>query len=403
MSYIFNNQITFKDNANLDAFGRLRVSNITTLLDVTHKYDKSPKIMDEEVSAGSTSTYISSGSCVEMVVGGVNGYVVRQSKTKATYQPGKSQIFEASFSNFNLQSGVTKRVGYFTSTTASTFNTNFDGFFLESDGTTSVISFQIWRGGTNIYSANTSSWNTDEINPSSIDWSLTNLMFVDFQWLGVGRVRFGMVLNGITYIFSEYTAANNLGTVYMESPNKPIRYEVRTTGSTGTFREICSQVSSEGAINRITNRFVVSSTGTTSMVTAGTKYAYIGIKPNIGYEDISILAKQISIINTSNDNYLLTLEINPTISGAYSFTTNNDTSILQSLGDGSQTVTTSGVILIGFIGEAGAQALSSITIEDNGINPGLNIDGTQDELWVCITPLTSNATFLGTISCEYYL
>lgn len=403
MSYIFNNQITFKDNANLDAFGRLRVSNITTLLDVTHKYDKSPKIMDEEVSAGSTSTYISSGSCVEMVVGGVNGYVVRQSKTKATYQPGKSQIFEASFSNFNLQSGVTKRVGYFTSTTASTFNTNFDGFFLESDGTTSVISFQIWRGGTNIYSANTSSWNTDEINPSSIDWSLTNLMFVDFQWLGVGRVRFGMVLNGITYIFSEYTAANNLGTVYMESPNKPIRYEARTTGSTGTFREICSQVSSEGAINRITNRFVVSSTGTTSMVTAGTKYAYIGIKPNIGYEDISILAKQISIINTSNDNYLLTLEINPTISGAYSFTTNNDTSILQSLGDGSQTVTTSGVILIGFIGEAGAQALSSITIEDNGINPGLNIDGTQDELWVCITPLTSNATFLGTISCEYYL
>ena len=403
MSYIFNNQITFKDNANLDAFGRLRVSNITTLLDVTHKYDKSPKIMDEEVSAGSTSTYISSGSCVEMVVGGVNGYVVRQSKTKATYQPGKSQIFEASFSNFNLQSGVTKRVGYFTSTTASTFNTNFDGFFLESDGTTSVISFQIWRGGTNIYSANTSSWSTDEINPSSIDWSLTNLMFVDFQWLGVGRVRFGMVLNGITYIFSEYTAANNLGTVYMESPNKPIRYEARTTGSTGTFREICSQVSSEGAINRITNRFVVSSTGTTSMVTAGTKYAYIGIKPNIGYEDISILAKQISIINTSNDNYLLTLEINPTISGAYSFTTNNDTSILQSLGDGSQTVTTSGVILIGFIGEAGAQALSSITIEDNGINPGLNIDGTQDELWVCITPLTSNATFLGTISCEYYL
>jgi hypothetical protein len=403
MSYIFNNQITFKDNANLDAFGRLRVSNITTLLDVTHKYDKAPKIMDEEVSAGSTSTYISSGSCVEMVVGGVNGYVVRQSKTKATYQPGKSQIFEASFSNFNLQSGVTKRVGYFTSTTASTFNTNFDGFFLESDGTTSVISFQIWRGGTNIYSANTSSWSTDEINPSSIDWSLTNLMFVDFQWLGVGRVRFGMVLNGITYIFSEYTAANNLGTVYMESPNKPIRYEARTTGSTGTFREICSQVSSEGAINRITNRFVVSSTGTTSMVTAGTKYAYIGIKPNIGYEDVSILAKQISIINTSNDNYLLTLEINPTISGAYSFTTNNDTSILQSLGDGSQTVTTSGVILIGFIGEAGAQALSSITIEDNGINPGLNIDGTQDELWVCITPLTANATFLGTISCEYYL
>jgi len=403
MSYIFNNQITFKDNANLDAFGRLRVSNITTLLDVTHKYDKSPKIMDEEVSAGSTSTYISSGSCVEMVVGGVNGYVVRQSKTKATYQPGKSQIFEASFSNFNLESGITKRVGYFTSTTASTFNTNFDGFFLESDGTTNVISFQIWRGGTNIYSASTSSWSTDEINPATIDWSLTNLMFVDFQWLGVGRVRFGMVLNGITYIFSEYTAANNIGSVYMESADKPIRYEARTTGSTGTFREICSQVSSEGAVNRLTTPFIAASTGTTSMVSSGTKYAYIGLKPNFGYEDISILAKQVSILNTSNDNYLVTVEINPTISGSYSFTTNNDTNILESFGNGSQTVTTAGTIISGFIGEAGTQALSTLQVDDNQIRVGSNINGTLDEMWICITPLSANATFLGTAEVLYYL
>jgi hypothetical protein len=126
------------------------------------------------------------------------------------------------------------------------------------------------------------------------------------------------------------------------------------------------------------------------------------LKPNVGYEDISILAKQVSILNTSNDNYLVTVEINPTISGAYSFTTNNDTSILQSLGNGSQTVTTAGTIISGFIGEAGTQALSSFIIENSSIKPGLNIDGTQDELWVCITPLSMAATFLGTISCEYY-
>jgi hypothetical protein len=101
-------------------------------------------------------------------------------------------MFEGSFSNFQIETNVIKRVGSFVSTTASTYNSIFDGFFLESNGITNEISFQIWRSGTIVYSATTTIWDDSEFDPSNFNWSDTNLMQVDYQWLGVGRMRFGM-------------------------------------------------------------------------------------------------------------------------------------------------------------------------------------------------------------------
>lgn len=102
------------------------------------------------------------------------------------------------------------------------------------------ISFQIWKTGTLILSPATDTWDSSQIDPSTINWSKTNLMVVDFQWLGVGRVRFGMNLSGGTYIFKTNSGTNNLDDVYMTSPDQPIRYEIRSSGGTGSFHQICS-------------------------------------------------------------------------------------------------------------------------------------------------------------------
>ncbi len=69
-------------------------------------------------------------------------------------------------------------------------------------------------------------------------------MSVDYQWLGVGRMRFGLDLDGILIYFTEHNCANNEPNVYMSSPNQPIRYEIRQVGvGSGSFDMICSQVS----------------------------------------------------------------------------------------------------------------------------------------------------------------
>ena len=55
------------------------------------------------------------------------------------------------------------------------------------------------------------------------------------------------------------------------------------------------------------------------------------------------------------------------------------------------------------IGAAGTAALTTLQIDDNQIRVGSNINGTLDEMWICITPLGANATFLGTAEVLYYL
>ena len=402
MSFIYNNSVKYSDSPNLDAFGRLRVSDITSLLELTHVYSKQPLLVDEVTAGTATSVWNQTNAEVAMSVTSSGDYVIRQTKQSAIYQPGKGQLFEASFSDFNIQTNVIKRVGYFTSTTASTYNSVFDGFFLESNGIDNTISFQIWKSGNSIYSATTSTWDNSQIDVTTIDWSKTNLMLVDFQWLGVGRVRFGLNLSGNTYIFGNSSGTNNLNDIYMSSPNKPIRYEIRSSGNSGTFNQICSQVSMEGSLNSLNIPVFVANPNVVTLSTANTKYPVIGLKMDTGYESISLIMRYLNILNTSNDNYIATLEINPTISGSYTFSSDTQTGVSRSFTDGTQTITTSGTIIGGFIGEAGTQALTNFTFDDSKINTGKKINGVVDELWVCITPLGANATFYTSANLYYY-
>jgi len=230
MSFIFNNSIKYSDGPNMDAFGRLRTAAVQNLLDIKHVYDKNPLQISEVTAGTATSVFDQQYARVRMSTSANNDLVVRQTKTNPIYQPGKSQLFEGSFSNFQIETNVIKRVGCFTSTSGSPYNSVFDGFFLESNGVTSAITFNIYLSGSCTYSANTTTWDSTEFNPTNFDWSKTNLMTVDYQWLGVGRMRFGMVLSGQTIYFLDYTAANNIPTVYMSTPNQPNRYEIRQVG-----------------------------------------------------------------------------------------------------------------------------------------------------------------------------
>lgn len=405
MSYIFNNQIKYSDSPNLDAFGRLRVSNITSLLEVSHVHDKRPYIIDEVTGGTVTSTWDSSNSQVIMTSSGSNGYVIRQTLNTAVYQPGKSQIIECSFSNFGLESNVIKRVGYFNSSSGSTYSDNLDGFFLESNGVNNIISFQIWKSGSQTFSSDTSSWDSSEINPSSIDWSKTQLMLCDFQWLGVGRVRFGMVFNGLTYYFTESTGANNQSTVYMSTPNKPIRYEIRSTtvGSSGSFNQICSQVSMEGSLNSLQIPIgIVGNLSETTLSTQNTKYALLGVRMNSGYEDISLILKDVRVVNTSNQNYYCTLEIDPPINGSYTFSASSQPEVMKSFGDGStNTITGNSVVVASFVGLKGDTSSSSFEGIDSQVLPGKKLSGEGQELWLCVTPLGNNAKFYSSMNLIY--
>jgi hypothetical protein len=406
MAYIYNNKIAYSDSPNLDAFGRLRIAAVTNLLDIKHVYDKNPLQVNEVTAGTATSIFNQEYARVRMTTSANNDLVIRQTKTHPIYQPGKGQLFEASFSNFQLETNIIKRVGGFTSTTASTYNSLFDGFFLESNGVTNEISFQIWRSGTTIFSSVTTSWYDSEFDPINFDWSNTNLMLVDYQWLGVGRMRFGMNISGQTIYFTEHNCANNEAEVYMSSPNQPIRYEIRQVGvGSGSFDMICSQTSTEGALNGLYSTVGVINSQTATLDNSGTKYPYIGYRLKQSYKSVTSQYSSLSVLNTSNDNYLLTIEFNPTLSVTPTWIDLPNSPFQYAIYTGTvtTTITSNGYIMSSLIGEAGTSALTTLKVDDNQIRVGCNINGTLDEMWVCLTPLGANASFLGTAEILYYL
>lgn len=406
MSFIYNNEIQYSDSSNLDAFGRLRTSNVTSLLEYKHTYDKLPLVIDEITAGTATSVFDSSNSQVVMSVSANNSYVIRQGKSRGIYQPGKGQLVEHSFGNFQLETNIIKRVGYYNTTTSAPYDSVIDGYFLESNGVTNTISFQLWHNGSNVLSATTSSWLTDDYDVSLIDWSKTQLMHTDFQWLGVGRLRFSLIIDGVVKNFVNNSGTNNLSTVYMKAPNQPIRYEIRQNGAGtgGTFNMICAQVSLEGTINNLQKSSSINAFTIQSKPTLNVKYPIVGYRINSGYGGTNITLSDIQILNVTNPSkadFYLTIELNPTLSSSYSFTNIANTPIDYALSTG-QTITSSGHIIAAFMGSGSGIQVDKFQFQDNMLKPGININGTRDEVWLCVIGSTNNQDYRASLNLSYF-
>lgn len=406
MSFIYNNEIQYSDSQNLDAFGRLRTSNVTSLLEYKHIHDKLPLVINEATGGTITSIFDTSNSQVVMSVAANNSYVIRQGKSRGIYQPGKGQLAEFSFGNFQLESNVIKRVGYYNTSTSAPYDSVIDGYFLESNGVTNTISFQLWHNGSNVLSATTSSWLTDDYDVSLIDWSKTQLMHTDFQWLGVGRLRFALVIDGVPKTFVTNSGTNNLTTVYMKAPNQPIRYEIRQSGAGtgGTFNMICSQVSLEGTINSIQKSTSISAFAIQSKPTQNVKYPIVGYRVNSGYGGVNITLSDVQILNVTNPSkadYFITIELNPTLSSSYSFTNISNTPVDYALSTG-QTITASGHIVATFLGSGSGVQVDSFQFQDNILRPGVNINGTRDEVWLCVVGSGNNQDYRSSLNLSYF-
>jgi hypothetical protein len=102
-----------------------------------------------------------------------------------------------------------------------------------------------------------SSWNIDRLDgtgPSGaiLDITKSHIFWVDLEWLGVGSVRSGFVINGQFVVVHIFHHANTITGTYMTTASLPCRYEITNTAATGsssTLKQICTTVISEGGYN----------------------------------------------------------------------------------------------------------------------------------------------------------
>jgi hypothetical protein len=299
-------------NASTDAFGRLRVSSPYTLFDSQNRYRLNDKFSYGASGSGS-ATYLPNESSVRLSCSGA-GNVIAESKRVFAYQPGKSLLIYNTFVFNQPTAGVTQRVGYFGAQ---------NGIYLELENTTLKIVRRSSTSGSVIDTAvSQSNWNVDKMDgtgPSGliIDISKAQILFIDIEWLGVGSVRTGFVINGNYYITHVFNHANLLDGVYMTTARLPIRYEISSTGPNANMKQICSSVISEGGYNaaNVTETAGLG-TSTKRLTTLGTYYPMVSIRLNANRLDSIVLPRQVDVLSPTVNYYRWVLVSNATLIGA---------------------------------------------------------------------------------------
>lgn len=235
-----------------DAFGRLKVATPDALFDNMFEYGLNSMFWETSVTNGSV-THVANNCAMRLSTGGTaaNNKAIIQTKKYMRYQPGRSLNMEITFCMGAVQTNSYARIGYFDAS---------NGVFLERSRDASTTTFKIVRrtnvSGTPSDNAGVAQadWNVDRMDGSgvsgkSLDFTKSQIMFIQLQFLGVGRIQVGFVVDGVNYVAHEFLNSNVLSTVYMSTGCLPVRAEVNNTGTSGgtlTMDVFCVSVSTGG-------------------------------------------------------------------------------------------------------------------------------------------------------------
>lgn len=395
------------DSPSADSFGRYRISQPTTIFDSKNLYydlaltgnvENLPLFYDNQQISGSGTTthYNINQASQDITVSGLTaGTRVRQTKMRFNYQPGKSQLILRTFNFHGGVSGVTKQIGYFD---------DYNGIYLELDGETPNIVLRTYTSGSVVNTkVSQSNWNVDKLNGTTnsniaLDFTKTQILLIDFEWLGVGRARIGFVIDGLIYYAHEFLNSNNLEVVYMSTPNLPLRTTISNdgTGVETYIHDICSSVISEGGSEDLGVIRYASTNGTEMTATSeNIVYALMGIRLKTNYigMSIKILTSNIQLQSASSKCEWF-LVLNPTIAGAFTYAEESLSAVEIARGTSSNTVTGGYKIIGGFVESGGQQTgnAGSTTKETlNALLLGSKIDNTRDQIVLCIRPISGSS------------
>jgi hypothetical protein len=290
-----------------DAFGRLRTSSPLTLFDSSHRYRDNNLWTSLIVGTGSTVGFVTTQGLVNIGIGTTSGdSVIRETTKVFSYQPGKSLQIINTFVMNAPKTNLRQRVGYFGAD---------NGIYFETDGTTlNFVERSIVSGIVSETHAPQSSWLYDKMDgtgPSgyTLDPSKGQIMWTDIEWLGLGTVRVGFVIDGQFIHCHSFHHANLIQSTYITTASLPIRYEITNTGvttSSSTLKQVCSTVISEGGYELRGLQQAVG-TAVTSPVNlplpAGTYYPVISIrlKTSPNRLDSIIILTAVSMLGITNN------------------------------------------------------------------------------------------------------
>ena len=380
-------------NASTDAFGRLRVSEPHTVFDSSFRYPNSEGRWVNKTSGTASINHNANQGLMDLTVGPASGdQIIRETDRTFAYQPGKSLLVMTTFTMSPSNENLRQRIGYFG---------KFNGVYLEQDGLTKYI---VKRSSITGSIENTriaqSDWNVDKLDgtgPSGInlDLSKSQIFWVDIEWLGVGSVRSGFVINGQYIVCHIFHHANDVAGTYITTATLPIRYEITNTGTTGissTLKQICSTVVSEGGYEQIGITRAASNPIIGKNLTNAIDNPMVSLRLRSGRTDAVVVPRMLTMYGLQNTAFLYKIIKNATLTNP-SFALTDSGSAVQY--DISATAMTGGTVIYQGV-FMGQQTVDPIDLGDQ-FNHGLQLtrniidsDSAGNILTIAIVPTTNN-------------
>jgi hypothetical protein len=387
----------------VDAFGRLRTSEPYTLFDSQHRYQMNDR-WDTSNTANGTIHYSANESSVFMNVTTYStDAVIRETKRVFKYQSGKSLLTFSSFKFDTPKANTVMRVGYYGANDGVYFeNSNANSYIvLRSSSSGSMVETKVaqseWNGN-KFDGALQNTTATGTSDHGAIDVTKTNIFYVDLEWLGVGDVRVGFVVDGQPIPAHTFHNDNTQNAAYMTTAMLPLRYEVFNTGtanSSTSIKQICSTVISEGGYQGRSNKYSVGTAlnSLKDLTNANSYYPLVSIRLPSTRLDAIILPESVDLITgTNNAIYQWKIIRNATLANTnwqthYRNNVEYDISANNVITDGND-------LNSGFITQGtgtGSYTANFGSLEDFNIQLGRTIAGVSDTITIAAQSTTAGA------------
>lgn len=389
-----------------DAFSRIRVSNPVTLFESKLVVAEGNLLWDVGQVSGSGGSFTYSRNRASVVIRQpalTAGRYVRRTRRYFNYQPGKSQLIVLTCVPGESVDGVHKRMGYFDDSNGIYFGVNGESIYIarRSNVTGTPVEEIVHQ----------ENWNIDKFDgngPSGItlDTTLVQVFWMDMEWLGAGRVRWGMFYRGIPYVAHEFIHSNEPGntSVYMSTPVLPVSFEIENDGSgqAAELEQICCTVVSEGGnqtgfITRSISR------GLTSIgVTSSNLVPVISLRARTGFEWNNILIDTIDVLTTTKNPFEWQLILNPTIAGvdAASWVPVLSSTAEYDISRTEANFVTAGIVLDGGYVSDTVKGIVAKPSTFLGIGKPLLPSSPKDEYVIAVRNIAGNNTFYAGVTYE---
>lgn len=416
MSYTYTDKIKFALTPNFDAFNRLRISQPLTLFDSSHRYADNG-LWTSDTTGTATVAFNQDQGLVELEIGSSSGdEIIRETTKVFSYQPGKSLLVLNTFVMEPAKSGLRQRVGYYGED---------NGIYLQlEDSTAAFVERSLVTGSPTetrisqfggVYGAGDTGWNYDQMDgngPSGITLDLeeAQILWMDVEWLGVGTVRIGFVIDGELVLCHQFHHANLIQSTYITTASLPLRYEIANTGATSgtsTLKQVCSSVISEGGYEL---RGVQRSVGTPitsaySLTTAGTFYPVVSLRLKTSPDrlDAIVILTALSIMADSTGNFNWRVTAGGTTAGGSWVSGGTDSAVEYNITGTSISGSSNRVLASGYFSQTnqgGSQvdilkeALFKFQLERDGLT------GTPYEITLEVAAGTNTETVFGSMDWE---